>query len=77
MSKYKVNIGDIELISLTDGQGSGEATDIFPTRDLDILQSVNRDLLDGTVIHPRFGSFVISLNGRLIVVDTGMNGPDG
>ena len=72
MFKYKVNIGDIELISLTDGQGSGEATEIFPTSNLDIWESEYKDLLDGKVIHPRFGSFIICLNGRLIIVDTGV-----
>jgi glyoxylase-like metal-dependent hydrolase (beta-lactamase superfamily II) len=77
MSKYKVNIGDVELISLTDGHGSGEATEIFPTSNLGVWESEYKDLLDGKLIHPRFGSFVISINGRLIVVDTGMNGPEG
>ena len=77
MSKYKVNVGDIELISLTDGKGAGEATEIFPTSDLNIWESEYKELLDGKVIHPRFGSFVISLKGKLIVVDTGLNGPDG
>ena len=77
MSKYKVKIGDIELISLTDGQGSGEPTEIFPASDLNIWESEYKELLDGKVIHPRFGSFVILLNSKLIVVDTGLNGPDG
>ena len=51
MSKYKVNVGDIELISLTDGHGAGEATEIFPTSDLNIWESEYKDLLDGTVLH--------------------------
>jgi hypothetical protein len=34
MATYRATVGDVEMISLTDGQGAGGATDVFPASDL-------------------------------------------
>lgn len=77
METYRATVGDVEMISLTDGQGAGKATDVFPASTLDVWRSEYPDLLDGDVIHPRYGVLALRSSGKLVVVDTGMNGPDG
>ncbi len=53
-------------------------TEAFPASDMDIWRSEYSDLLDGAgQIHPRFGSFAVRSGGKLILVDTGLGGPDG
>ena len=78
MSGYQVTIGNVELISLRDGQGDMNPTAVFPDSSLDIWKSEYGDLLDkGGLIHPRFGTTAVRSGGKLIVVDTGLQGPDG
>ena len=77
MAEYRATVGDVEMISLTDGQGEGPATDVFPASTLTQWRAEYPELLDGELIHPRFGVVAIRSSGRLVVVDTGMNGPDG
>lgn len=77
MGDYRAKVGDVEMVSLTDGQGEGVATDVFPASSIDIWRSEYPELLDGDLIHPRFGSVALRSSGRLVVIDTGMNGPDG
>ena len=50
LATYRANVGDVEMISLTDGQGEGRATDVFPASDLAIWRSEYPELLDGEMI---------------------------
>ena len=77
MANYKVTIGNVEIISLTDGRGDMPPEDVFPDSTMDIWRNEYGDLLDGEVIHPRFGVFGVRSAGKLIVVDTGLQAPDG
>ena len=78
MAGAKVVVGNIEIVSVSDGQGDMAPTDVFPASDMEIWRSEYGDLLDGAgLIHPRFGSFAFNSGGNLILVDTGLGGPDG
>ena len=77
MGDCRATVGNVEMISLTDGQGEGLATDVFPDSAIEVWRSEYPELLDGDLIHPRFGSVALRSSGRLVVIDTGMNGPDG
>ncbi len=77
MAEYRATVGAVELISLTDGQGEGPATGVFPASTIEQWRDEYPELLDGELIHPRFGVVALRSSGRLVVVDTGMNGPDG
>ena len=77
MTSHKVNVGNVELVSLTDGQGSGGTGDVFPDSTAEQWGEYP-DLVDTEGnIHPRFGSVAARSGGRLIVVDTGIGPPDG
>ena len=65
-------------MSLTDGQGGGLPTDIFPTSAIDIWRNEYPELLDAEgLIHPRYGSVAVRSEGKLVVVDTGAGPPGG
>lgn len=77
MTNYKTNVGNVEIISLTDGQGSGSPTSIFPESNLQEWREYP-NLMDGDGnIHPRYGSVAVSSRNHLIIVDTGIGAPDG
>ena len=78
MADYKTTVGNVELVSLTDGGAPKPPTEIFPTSGLDQWRAEFSDLLDiDDNISLRFGSLAVYSGGRLIVVDTGIGAPDG
>lgn len=77
MPNDTTSVGNVELIALTDGQGDMQPLEVFPASSLEIWQSEYPDLLDGDQIHPRFGTTAVRSGGNLIIVDTGLQAPDG
>ncbi len=77
MADYTTTVGNVEMIALTDGQGDMQPLEVFPASSMDIWRSEYSDLLDGDVIHPRFGTTGVRSGGKLIIVDTGLHAPDG
>ena len=78
MPIYKTRVGNVELVSLSDGQGDGDPVGIFPDSTLDQWRSEYPEFLDANGhIHPRYGSVAVRSGGRLIMVDTGLGPPDG
>ena len=77
MAGARLTVGNVEIVSVSDGQGDMNPTEAFPASSMDIWRSEYSDLLDGAgLIHPRFGSFVVNSGGKLVLVDTGLGGPD-
>ncbi len=77
MAEYTITVGNVEMLALTDGQGDMQPLEVFPASSKDIWRSEYSDLLDGDVIHPRFGTTGVRSGGKLIIVDTGLQAPDG
>ena len=72
----KINIGSVELVSLSDGNGDREPTWVFPDSSMDIWRSEYGQLLDAEEhLHPRYGSVAVRSGGKLILVDTGLQAP--
>ena len=77
MAGAKLTVGNVEMVSVSDGQGDMNPTEAFPASDMEIWRSEYSDLIDDAgLIHPRFGSFVVNSGGKLVLVDTGLGGPD-
>ncbi len=77
MAGIRLTVGNVKIVSVSDGQGDMNPTETFPTSDMEIWRSEYSDLLDeADLIHPRFGSFVVGSGGKLVLVDTGLGGPD-
>ena len=78
MSNHIMRIGNVELVSLTDGHGAGPPTEIFPDSSLDIWSKEFGEFLDQDgQIHPRFGCLAVRTSGTTILVDTGNGGSEG
>ena len=78
MPDYKATVGNVELVSLTDGHGDVDPVETFPDSTMEQWRNEYPELLDSNGrIHPRYGSVAVRSGGRLIIVDTGANGPDG
>ena len=78
MPGYSATVGNVELVSLTDGEGAGPPTAVFAASTIEQWREDYPELLDANeMIHPRYGCLAIRSSGKLIVVDTGLNGPDG
>ena len=78
MSDYKATVGNVELVSLSDGLGDREPVETFPDSTIQQWRSDFPELLDSDgLIHPRYGTVAVRSGGRLIVVDTGLQAPDG
>ncbi len=78
MPDYRTTVGNVELVSLADGHTSRAPTEIFPESPLDVWRSEYPELLDaGGNISLRFGSVAMRSGGKLIIVDTGLQAPDG
>ena len=75
---YKRIVGNVELVSLTDGQGGGRPTGIFPSSTVETWRNEYPELLDADgLIHPRYGSVAVRSGGKLVIVDTGAGPPNG
>ena len=77
MADHRVTVGNVEMLALTDGQGDMQPLEVFADSSMEQWQSEYAELLDGDLIHPRFGSTAVRSGGKLIVVDTGLQAPDG
>ena len=70
MAHHKQTVGNVELVSLTDGQGGGAPTEIFPTSIGQVWVDEYPELLDGDgLIHPRYGSVAVR-SGRAIAISS-------
>ncbi|MEE9199606.1 MAG: MBL fold metallo-hydrolase [Dehalococcoidia bacterium] len=72
MADYKVSVGNVEIISLSDGTGDFPAADVFPK-----VSSAEWDKYPGTVsaegkLNTNFGCFALRSQGQTILVDTGL-----
>ena len=71
-------IGLVELVSLTDAQGSGSPTRVFPASTAATWKEEYPELLDEQgLIHPRYGSVAVRSSSTLVIVDTGGGPPAG
>ncbi len=78
MTDFRTTVGNVELVSLTDGRGGGPPTGVFPDSAEDIWRAEYPELLDAYgSISLRYGCLAVRSGGRLIIVDTGMQAPDG
>jgi len=75
VTQYKVSVGDVEIISLSDAINEHLAATVFPK-----VSAAEWDMYPGTVspegkLKTNYGCFVVRSQGQTILVDTG-RGPD-
>ena len=75
MADYTVSVGNVQIVSLTDGQGDQNPVEMFPESTMEQWRSDYPGELDENGrLHPRYGACAIRSSGKLVVVDTGMDG---
>ena len=78
MPDYRATVGNVDLVSLADGQRGSAPTDMFPESSLEIWKTDYPELLDENAnLRLRWGSVAMRSGGKLIIVDTGLQAPDG
>ena len=78
MPGFKAAVGNVELVSVKDGDTTRPPVEMFPESTMEQWRSDFPELLnaDGH-FEMRFGSVVARSDGKLILVDTGIGQPDG
>ena len=78
MHSYSLRVGNFELVSLADGAIRPAPTNVFPDTDISDWKSEFPCLLDNDDNSSlRLGTLAVRSNGKLLIVDTGMQNPDG
>ena len=65
MAGEVATVGNVRIVSVSDGRGDMNPTEAFPASDAAVWRAEYAELLDGAgMIHPRFGSFELSSGGK-------------
>ena len=77
MSDYSITIGNVELVSLTDGEPVRSPLMPFPETKIEQWREFPELLDSDDQTRSRYGTTAIRSGGKLIIVDTGLQAPDG
>src|SRR5437870_12055507 len=72
MASNVVRVGNVEIMSLSDGMLEFDLCNFFPTIPEDSWQGHESDLTEEHKVRFNLGSFLIRSQGRTILVDTGL-----
>ena len=77
MSGHNIKIGNVELISVSDGYPLRSPLMPFPDTSIEQWREFPELMVSPDEVRSRYGTVVVRSGGKLIVVDTGLQGPDG
>ena len=77
MAGYSTNVGNVELVSLSDGYPLRPPLDIFPSSTLEEWREFPGLLDANDQFTSRFGAAALRSGGKTIIVDTGLQAADG
>ena len=77
MPDYKINVGNVELVSLSDGFPLRSPLMPFPDTTIEQWREFPELLDSSDQIRSRYGTVAIRSAGKLIIVDTGLQAEDG
>jgi len=77
MPGYSIGIGNVELISLSDGEPVRSPFMPFPDTTIEQWREFPELLDADEQIRSRYGTTAVRSGGKLIIVDTGLQAPDG
>ncbi len=76
MPDFKTNVGNVELVSLSDGFPLRDPLAIFPSSTIDQWKEFPGLLDNNGQFKSRYGNVAVRSGGKLIIVDTGLQAPD-
>lgn len=78
MPGYRARVGNVELVSVSDGQGERSPVEVFTASSMEQWRAEYPELLDSNGrVHPRYGSVVLRSSGKVVLVDTGLQSAPG
>ena len=77
MPTYTTTVGNVELLSLSDGMPSRSPFATFPETTIEQWREFPELLDQHDQITSRYGTTGVRSQGKLIIVDTGLQAPDG
>ena len=77
MPSYKISVGNVELLSLSDGGPVRSPFMPFPDTTIEQWREFPELLDSNEQISSRYGTTAIRSQGKLIIIDTGLQAPDG
>lgn len=77
MASYTTSVGNVELVSLNDGMPVRSPFAPFPETTIEQWREFPELLDEHEHIRSRYGTTGIRSEGKLIIVDTGLQAPDG
>ncbi|MCI0841554.1 MAG: MBL fold metallo-hydrolase [Chloroflexi bacterium] len=78
MAAHKITVGNVEVVSVLDGYSVKRVpTETFPDSTMEAWREFPDILDENELIQSRYGSVVLRSQGKLIIVDTGMQTDPG
>ena len=77
MPSYSIKVGNVELVSVSDGFPTRSPFMPFPDTTIEQWREFPELLKEGDQIGSRYGTTAVRSGGKLIIVDTGLQAPDG
>jgi glyoxylase-like metal-dependent hydrolase (beta-lactamase superfamily II) len=72
MASHVIRVGDVEIVSLSDGMLEFDLCNFFPTIPSDRWQPHDAHLTPEHKVRFNLGSYLIRANGRTVLIDTGL-----
>lgn len=77
MPDFKINVGNVELISISDGFPLRSPLMPFPDTTIEQWREFPELMVSPDEVRSRYGTTAVRSGGKLIIVDTGLQAPDG
>ncbi len=77
MADSKINVGNVELIAVSDGFPLRSPLMPFPDTTIEQWREFPELMVSPDEVRSRYGTLAVRSSGKLIIVDTGLQAPDG
>ncbi len=77
MADSKINVGNVELIAVSDGFPLRSPLMPFPDTTIEQWREFPELMVSPNEVRSRYGTLAVRSSGKLIIVDTGLQAPDG
>ncbi|HIM38136.1 MAG TPA: MBL fold metallo-hydrolase, partial [Dehalococcoidia bacterium] len=77
MPSFSIKVGSVELVSVSDGFPTRSPLMPFPDTTIEQWREFPELMKENDQVGSRYGTTVVRSGGKLIIVDTGLQAPDG